>query len=197
MAAEIMSDLRALPLRRMALVLVAALIVQALILWSMGQPPICTCGAIRFWTNAVDSAENSQQISDWYTFSHVIHGMIFYAVIRAFLPRLSIVQAFAVAIAIEAGWEILENSPLIIERYREQALASGYSGDSVLNSVCDTIAASLGFVLAAVLPVRVTIALAVAMEIFTAVMVRDNLTLNVIQLIWPLESVGEWQQRRS
>lgn len=183
-----------LPWARMALVLVATLLLQAAILSAMGQPLTCTCGIVRVWNGVIRSPENSQQAADWYTFSHVIHGFLFYMVIRWAFPKMPLWQAFALALAIEVAWELFENSPPVIERYRAQALARGYSGDSVLNSCADVVACALGFVLAALLPVRVSVATVVAMELFTATMVRDNLSLNIIQFIWPIEAVGRWQE---
>jgi hypothetical protein len=167
--------------------------VQALVLHLMGQPWICACGVVRFWTGVVLGPENSQQVTDWYTFSHVLHGMIFYGAIRLLLPRLPLLAALAIALGLEVSWELLENSPPVIARYREQALAQGYSGDSVLNSVSDTVAMTIGFVAARLMPVRATVAIGLAFEIFTAVMIRDNLTLNVIQLIHPVEAIAAWQ----
>lgn len=167
--------------------------VQASVLHVMGQPWICACGVVRLWTGVVLGPENSQQLTDWYTFSHVLHGMIFYGATRLLLPRIPPLAAFALALGLEVSWELLENSPMVIQRYREQALAQGYSGDSILNSVSDTVAMTVGFVAARLLPVRATIAIGLAFEIFTAVMVRDNLTLNVIQLIHPVEAIAAWQ----
>lgn len=171
----------------------AVLAAQGLTLHVMGQPTICGCGSIRLWVGDVLGPENSQQFSDWYTFSHVIHGMIFYGVGRLVLPRAPLVAALALALGLEAAWEIAENSPVVIDRYRAQALAQGYSGDSVVNSLSDTLAMVAGFALARLLPVRATVALALAFEILTASVVRDNLTLNVIQLVHPVEAIGTWQ----
>lgn len=181
-----------MPLAAPAL-LVLALAVQATILHLVGQPAICACGTIRLWTGDVLGPENSQQITDWYTFSHVIHGMIFYGVLRLVFPRAPLAAIFAGALALEVGWELAENSPQVIARYREQALAQGYSGDSILNSLCDTLAMSAGFVVARLAPARVTVAMALAFEILTAVTIRDNLTLNVVQLVHPVQAVGAWQ----
>jgi hypothetical protein len=183
-----------LPWLRMGVILLVSVATLATALALMGQPLVCTCGVVRIWNGLIRSPENSQQISDWYTFSHIIHGMIFYAAIRFLMPGLSVARTFALALAIEVGWEVLENSPPVIERYRQQALASGYSGDSVLNSCFDLIACALGFIAAAKLPVRISIGAAVAMELFTLVMVRDNLTLNVVQIIWPIDAIGRWQE---
>ena len=175
------------------LLLVGALVVQVMVLHLMGQPAICACGSVRLWAGTVLGPENSQQITDWYTPSHVIHGLLFYALGWLLLRGRSPLLALPLALGIEIGWELVENSPLVIDRYREQALAQGYSGDSILNSLCDTTAMLIGYWLASRLPVRASVALALIAELFTAVMIRDNLTLNVIMLVWPMEAIKTWQ----
>lgn len=175
------------------LLLVGALVVQAVVLHLMGQPAICACGSVRLWAGTVLGPENSQQITDWYTPSHVIHGLLFYALGWLLLRGRSPLLALALALGIEIGWELVENSPLVIDRYREQALAQGYSGDSILNSLCDTVAMLIGYWLASQLPVRASVALALVAELFTAVMIRDNLTLNVVQLLAPSKAISAWQ----
>ena len=175
------------------LLLVGALVVQVGVLHLMGQPAICACGSVRLWAGTVLGPENSQQITDWYTPSHVIHGLLFYALGWLLLRGRSPLLALALALGIEIGWELVENSPPMIARYREQALAQGYSGDSILNSLCDTTAMLIGYWLASRLPVRASVALALIAELFTAVMIRDNLTLNVIQLLAPSKAISAWQ----
>jgi hypothetical protein len=175
------------------LLLVGALVVQVMVLHLMGQPAICACGSVRLWAGTVLGPENSQQITDWYTPSHVIHGLLFYALGWLLLRGRSPLLALALALGIEIGWELVENSPPMIARYREQALAQGYSGDSILNSLCDTTAMLIGYWLASRLPVRASVALALIAELFTAVMIRDNLTLNVIQLLAPSKAISAWQ----
>lgn len=170
-----------------------AIAFQAVVLIAMGQPPICECGTIALWNGLTSGPENSQQLTDWYTYSHVIHGIGFYLVLWLVFPHMPIGLRFALALGLEAGWEILENTPLIIDRYRQQALAQGYFGDSVVNSVSDTLAAALGFVLARSLPVWTTIALLIGIEAFMLYLIRDNLTLNIIQLIYPSEAISSWQ----
>lgn len=169
-----------------------------IILLGMARPPICPCGTIRLWQGVVESAENSQQISDWYSFSHVIHGFLFYGAAhllwrRAGFKAISPQWALALAVLVEGSWEILENSPIIIDRYRAVTISWGYSGDSVLNSFCDMAFMALGFVFASRAPALVTIAVAAAFELFTLAMIRDNLTLNVLMLAWPVEVVRQWQ----
>jgi hypothetical protein len=184
------------PLRTWVVIGASIVALQAAILLAMGQPPICACGTIKVWHGIVLSDENSQQLTDWYTFSHIIHGFGFYLLLWLIAPRAPIGLRLVLAIGLEAGWEILENSPIIIDRYRQQALAQGYIGDSVINSVFDTLAMTLGFVLARILPLWVTVTLAVAMELFVGFMIRDNLMLNIIQLIYPSETISNWQARK-
>jgi hypothetical protein len=169
-----------------------------IILLGMHRPPICPCGTIRLWQGVVESAENSQQIADWYSFSHVIHGFLFYGTAyllwrRFGLQALSPRWALALAVLVEGAWEILENSPVIIDRYRAVTISYGYSGDSVLNSFADMAFMSLGFLFAARVPAMVTVSVALVFEAFTLFMIRDNLTLNVLMLAYPLDAVREWQ----
>ena len=166
---------------------------QALALLALGQPPICACGYVRFWGGIVSGPEISQQLTDWYTYSHVLHGFAFYFALWFVAPRVPVTTRFILALGLEAGWEIFENTPFIIERYRQSALAQGYFGDSIINSLGDEMASAFGFLVARTLPVWGAVALAISIELFLASMIRDNLTLNVIQLIHPFEAISRWQ----
>jgi hypothetical protein len=175
------------------LIVVGFVTLQAVALLAMGQPPICTCGTVRLWMGDVHSSENSQQFADWYSYTHIVHGFFLYLLLWLVARRLPFGLRLALAIGLEAGWEIVENTPFVIERYRQLALAQGYIGDSVINSVGDSVAAAFGFMLARMLPVWTSAALVIAMELFVGYMIHDNLTLNIIQLIHPNGAISLWQ----
>jgi uncharacterized membrane protein YjdF len=173
--------------------ILGVIVLTAMILHVMGRTPLCTCGDIRLWAGDVHSPDNSQQIADWYSPSHVIHGFLFFLVLQWLLPRVTAGWRLAIAVALESGWEILENSPLIIERYRQATIAIGYTGDSILNSVSDIAMMTAGFLLAGRLGTLRTLLLALALELLTLAVIRDNLTLNILMLAWPVDAIRVWQ----
>jgi hypothetical protein len=166
--------------------------VAAVELW-MGRLPFGPDGRIGLWEGDIWSSEQSQRFADPYTFSHTIHGMLFYAILWLVAPGTSVRARFIAAIVMEGAWEVLENSPIIINRYREATIALGYVGDSVFNSVSDILFAGLGFLFAWRARPWVTVAVILAMEIGTALWVRDNLTLNIVMLLHPLDAIKDWQ----
>ncbi len=173
--------------------IVATVVAAAAILLAMGRSPICTCGTIELWHGIVQSPDNSQHLSDWYSFSHLVHGFIFYGLAHLALRRFALGFRLWIATLVEAGWEILENTPMIIDRYREATMAFGYSGDSVLNSVSDIAMMIAGFWLASRLRWPWIVALALTFEAFALWRIRDNLTLNIVMLVAPVDTIREWQ----
>jgi hypothetical protein len=159
----------------------------------MGRPFRCECGYIKLWHGDVMSSENSQHIADWYTLTHIIHGFGLYGILWLIGRRWSLELRFTLALLIEVAWEIFENTDFVINRYRDDTIARGYYGDSVINAEVDVLACLLGFALAARLPVRATVALAVMLEGLLAYVIRDNFTLNIIMLIYPFETIRQWQ----
>jgi hypothetical protein len=171
----------------------AIVTVMAVALSFMGHPAICKCGYVKLWHGVPLSSENSQHISDWYTFSHVIHGFGFYALAWLVARRQPAGVRLVAAVLLECGWEIFENTDFVINRYREVTISLDYYGDSVLNSVMDVVAMILGFVVASRLPVAGTVLVTLGFEAFVGYAIRDNLLLNIIMLVYPLDVIKRWQ----
>jgi hypothetical protein len=176
-----------------SLLLVAGFVgATAIVLYTMGQPLICKCGYVKLWHGVVISSENSQHLSDWYTPSHIIHGILFFGLFTFLLKKASLKLRLALSLVLECAWEILENTDMIINRYREATISLDYFGDSVINSSADILAMVVGFFLAARLPVWASVAIIVVFEA-TTWLIRDGLALNILMLVWPLEAVKAWQ----
>jgi hypothetical protein len=174
----------------LAILVVAA---AAALLLAMGRPPICTCGTVELWVNQGDSPKTSQMLADWYSPSHIIHGILFYGLLWVAFRRQPVGQRFLIAVIIETAWELVENSSWAIDRYREATIAIGYTGDSVLNTLSDIAMMALGFWLARKLPLWVSIVIVIVLELAALVAVRDNLTLNVWMFLFPTDFIRAWQ----
>ena len=179
--------------RRAVLAASVLVVLAAAILLAMGRNPICTCGTVELWVGGRDSPKTSQMLADWYSLSHVVHGLLFYAALWLVARRWPVERRFLVAVVIEAAWEITENTPMVIDRYRTATAALGYTGDSVINSLSDIAMMAVGFLAARKLPPWIAIALLVALELLPLAVIRDNLTLNVWMLLWPNQALTAWQ----
>lgn len=168
------------------------------VLFAMDRPPICECGTVKFWHGYVNSAENSQHLADWYTFSHIIHGFLFFWLgawlFRKYPDAKKFGLALCLAVFLEGFWEVLENSPIIINRYREATIGLGYSGDSIINSMADIGWMTLGFFAAWKMGWKVTLVVLIVFELIALWAIRDNLALNVLMLSFPIDAVKEWQE---
>ena len=159
----------------------------------MGRDPICTCGSVDLWVGGRDSPRTSQMLADWYSFSHVVHGLLFYAGLWLVARHWPVELRFLAALGLECAWEVIENTPFVIDRYRTATAALGYTGDSVINSLSDIAMMALGFLAARKLPLWAGVALVIVLELVPLIAIRDNLTLNVWMLLWPNEAVRSWQ----
>lgn len=175
------------------LLLGGVLLVAAIVLRVQGRLWICSCGYVAFWCGDINSPENSQQLFDPYTFTHVIHGFLFLALVYLMRPKWDASWKLVGALSLEALWEVIENSTYIIERYRSETVSLGYTGDTIVNSFGDLIACLAGVLIARKLGAVRTLALTVAIEIVLLIAVRDNLTLNIIMLLFPNDAIRTWQ----
>ena len=165
-----------------------------LTLWSWGQPLICTCGEVKLWINSIWSSGNSQHIADWYTLSHIVHGLMIVPIGRVIFPRVTFPWLFAVALVTGVAWEIVEHTNFVLDQFRATTVNQGYLGDSVLNAVADYVFMMAGFFVGWMMRPLWTLALIVTLELSAAMIARDSLILEAVMLVHRFEVIEEWQQ---
>ena len=171
--------------------------VTILILKVMGRPFISNSGTVKLWHAELVSSENSQHLSDWYSFTHIVHGFLFFFLLWLISKKIPQIRKFSVgfviAVVMESIWEIIENTNFVFYRYREATIALDYFGDSIINSTADILFMSLGFMMASRLSVLASVSFVAGSELLLAIVIRDNLALNILMLIYPIDAIKEWQ----
>ena len=176
---------------RASLAALFMLLATVAILLAMGRPPICACGEIDLWGSV--GPKQSQMLADWYSPSHLVHGFLFYGALHLVARHWTVERRFLLALFVEAAWEVIENTPAVIDRYRESTIALGYVGDSIVNNISDIAMMAVGFLAARRLPVWLSLAIVLALELIPLLVIRDNLFLNVWMLLAPNRAVIDWQ----
>ena len=176
---------------RAALAALVILLATVAILLAMGRPAICACGTVELWGSV--GPKQSQMLADWYSPSHIVHGFLFYGALHLAARHWTVERRFLVALAVEAAWEVIENTPAVIDRYRESTIALGYVGDSILNNMSDIAMMAAGFLAARRLPVWASVLIVLLLELVPLLVIRDNLFLNVWMLLAPNQAVLDWQ----
>ncbi len=171
------------------------IVLSAVSLFIFGRGLWCPAGDLIPWSFDVWSQHNSQHVLDWYTPSHFSHGLLFFLAIHFWIPDRFRIYGSSICVFMESGWELLENSNFIIQRYREATIALDYFGDSVLNSVSDILWCALGYQIASRLRPGQILFLFLGLELMTLYFIRDNLSLNVLMLIYPVQSIKDWQMQ--
>ncbi|MCB0211564.1 MAG: DUF2585 family protein [Anaerolineae bacterium] len=177
------------PWLAMALILILTII----LLRSQGRLWICACGQVYLWVGDIWSSDNSQHLFDPYAFTHLLHGVVFFWLLAWLLPQIPLLWRLSMAVGIEAAWEVLENSSIIINRYREATASLGYEGDAIINSVGDILIMAFGFILAYKLGFRRSLILFIVVELILVFWIRDSLLLSILMLIYPIEAIKQWQ----
>jgi hypothetical protein len=176
---------------RASLAVLLMLLVTVAILLAMGRPAICACGEIDLWGTV--GPRQSQMLADWYSPSHLVHGFLFYGALHLAARRWPVERRFLIALFVEAAWEVIENTPAVIDRYRESTIALGYVGDSIVNNMSDIAMMAVGFLAARRLPLWASVLVVLVLELIPLLVIRDNLFLNVWMLLAPNEAVLNWQ----
>lgn len=173
---------------------ISGFFIVGLTLWAWGQPLICTCGDIKLWVSSIFDSGNSQHIADWYTLSHILHGVLIALLGRLIIPSMGFNGAYLIAIVTGIGWEVIEHTDWVLDAFRATTINAGYLGDSVINAVSDYVFMMAGFFAAYALSIPLVIFGVLALEITAGIFGRDNLTLSTIQLVAPIDAIDDWQQ---
>lgn len=173
--------------------IVFTVLVLAILLRTQGRLWFCECGQIFLWVSGAWSSNTSQHLFDPYSFTHFLHGFLFYWLILLIFPKFSREWQLWIAVAMESGWELIENSSFIIERYRETTAALGYYGDTIFNSFGDVLSCGIGFAVARTLGLTRSLIVFLLIEAVLLFWIRDSLLLNILMLIYPLDSIKHWQ----
>lgn len=182
-------------LRQSLILSLPLILLQGVILWLEGRVLICTCGYVKLWEHSIWSSGTSQHFADWYSLGHVNHGILFYGLFWLVLRRWSVGARLLLTVITGFLWETIENTDMVIGRFREVTISLEYYGDSVLNSVADSLFMVVGFLIAFRLPALASAALFLGIEAFSTFMVRDGLILNTIMLLYPIEAIKAWQMK--
>ncbi len=177
-------------------VIVLLVPLTALALWAEGRLFSCACGEFAFWVGDTCSSQNSQQFFDPYSVTHILHGFLLFWLVTLVFRHLSPAWQLSVAAILEALWEVVENTPFIIDRYRAQTAALGYTGDTIVNSLGDLFCAIVGFVIARRLGWLRSLIAFLLLEVVLLVWIRDSLLLQILMLISPVNALKMWQMCR-
>ncbi len=158
-----------------------------------GRMFLCSCGHFALWTSDTCSSNTSQQLLDPYSFTHVLHGFLFFWLIALLFRRLTSSWQVWLALLLEGAWEVFENTRFVIDKYRTETAALGYTGDTIVNSIGDLLCAFAGFMIARKLGLRRSLIVFVLVELFLIVWIRDSLLLQILMLVRPVEAIKLWQ----
>ena len=175
---------------------VLLVLLMALALWAEGRLLFCSCGEFEFWVGDTCSSRNSQQLFDPYSFTHILHGFLLFWLIAVAFKKLAPQWKLTLAVFLEALWEVFENTNFVINHYREETAALGYTGDTVVNSIGDLFCAIAGFLIARRLGWRRSVIAFLLLEVILFFWIRDSLLLQILMLIYPVNALKLWQMCR-
>lgn len=177
-------------------VIFAVLLLMGVALWAEGRLLICSCGEFKLWISDTCSSDNSQHLADPYSFTHILHGFLLFWLVLLLFRNIAPAWQLSLALALEAAWEVFENTPFVIDRYRVETAALGYQGDTIVNSYGDLACAWIGFLIARKLGIWKSIVVFLLIELVLVIWIKDGLLLQILMLIFPLQTIKLWQMCR-